>query len=92
MSVVIAENSASAIWQRTIETNRSSLDATAARALLRLRFSRADLERADQLAAKARGGSLTTAEERELEDYRAVGTAIELLKSKARLALKRSAR
>jgi hypothetical protein len=92
MSVMIADNSASAIWQRTIETKRSSLEPAAARALLRLKFSRADLERADQLAAKARDGSLTAAEERELEDYRAVGTALEFLKSKARLALKRSSR
>jgi hypothetical protein len=92
MSVIIAENSASAIWQRTIETKRSSLDPAAARALLRLKFSPADLERADELAAKARAGSLTATEERELEDYRTVGTALEFLKSKARLALKRSSR
>lgn len=92
MSVMIAENSASAIWQRTIETQRSELDPAAARALLRLKFSRADLERADKLAAKARAGRLTSTEKRELEDYRAVGTALEFLKSKARLSLKRSAR
>ena len=92
MSVMIAENSASAIWQRTIESKRSGLDTAAARALLRLKFSRTDLERADELAAKASAGSLTSAEERELEDYRAVGTALEFLKSKARHALKRSAR
>ena len=92
MSVIIAENSASAIWQRTIETKRSSLDPAAARALLRLKFSTADLKRADELAAKARDGSLTATEERELEDYRTVGTALEFLKSKARLALKRSSR
>jgi hypothetical protein len=92
MSVMIAENSASAIWQRTIETKRSNLDPAAARALLRLKFSRADLDRADELAAKARDGRLSAAEERELEDYRTVGTALEFLKSKARLALKRSSR
>ena len=92
MSVMIAENSASAIWQRTIEAKKSSLDPSAARALLRLKFSSADLERADELAGKARAGSMTAAEERELEDYRTVGTALEFLKSKARLALKRLAR
>jgi hypothetical protein len=92
MSVMLAENSASAIWQRTIESKRSGFDPAAARALLRLKFSRADLDRADELAAKARDGRLSAAEERELEDYRTVGTALEFLKSKARLALKRSSR
>lgn len=92
MSVMIAENSASAIWQRTIQSRTSRLEPAAARALLRLRFSRADLDRADELAAKARADSLTDAEERELEDYRTVGAALECLKSKARLALKRPAR
>ena len=67
------------------------LDPAAARALLRLRFSRADLNRADELAAKASAGTLAPAEERELEDYRTVGTALEFLKSKARLSLKHSA-
>ena len=92
MSVLIAENSASAIWQRTIESERSRLDPAAARVLLRLKLSQTDLQRADELAAKARADSLTAIEERELEDYRAVGTALEFLKSKARLALKRSGR
>lgn len=92
MSVMIAENSSSAIWQRTIETKTSRLDPAAARAFLRLKFSQADLRRADELAAKARAGKLSAAEERELEDYRTVGTALELLKSKARLTLKKFVR
>ena len=89
---MIAENSASAIWQRTIGSKRSRLDPAAARVLLRLKFSQSDLQRADELAAKARADSLTALEERELEDYRAVGTALEFLKSKARLSLKRLGR
>jgi phage portal protein BeeE len=92
MSVMFAENSPSAIWQRTIERKKSRLDPSAARALLQLKFSQADLRRADALAAKARAGNLSAAEERELEDYRAVGTALEFLKSKARLTLKRFTR
>jgi hypothetical protein len=92
MGVMIEDNSASAIWRRTIETRRFELDPAAARALLQLRFSRMDLKRADDLVAQARSGRLTVSEERELEDYRAVGTALEFLKSKARLALKRASR
>jgi len=92
MSIMIAENSASGIWERTLEPKRPTLTPAAARALLRLRLSRADLERANELAAKTRAGTLSPTEEREMEDYRAVGTALELLKSKARLSLKRSSR
>src|SRR5439155_26279502 len=91
MSIDVAENFASAIWQRTIQPRRSDLEPAAARALLRLKCSRADLDRADELALKAATGQLTAAEERELEDYRTVATALEFLKSKARLSLKRSA-
>lgn len=86
---MFAENSSSAIWQRTIETRTSRLDPAAARAFLRLKVSQTDLRRADELAAKARAGKLSAAEEHELEDYRTVGTALEFLKSKARLTLER---
>jgi hypothetical protein len=92
MSAVSVENSASAIWERTVAPAKSDLDPGAARALLRLKLSRADLDRADKLADKARGSPLTPDEERELEDYRSVGAALEFLKSKARLSLKKSNR
>ena len=92
MSVMITDNCASAIWQRTIQPKKSNLAPAIARTLLGLRFSRADLGRADELAARAHSGKLTPVEERELEDYRTVGTALEFLKSKARLSLKRPAR
>lgn len=92
MSVIAVDNSAAAIWQRTIKPLEPYLDPGAARALLRLRFSRADLDRADELAAKAQEGELTSSEQRELETYLAVGSALEFLKSKARQSLKHSRR
>jgi hypothetical protein len=92
MRLVAAENCAPAIWERTLEPGKSDLDRAAARALIRLKFARADLDRADKLAHKARCGRLTTEEKRELEDYRSVGAALEFLKSKARLSLKKSNR
>ena len=85
---MIVENFASAIWERAAQPNKTNLTSAAARALLQLKFSKADLKRADELAAKARRGSLAGTEERELEDYRAVATILEFLKSKARLRLK----
>jgi hypothetical protein len=92
MSVMIAENSASAIWQRTIQPRKPGLTPAAARALLGLKLSKSDLDRADELAAKAQAQNLSPAEERELEDYRTVGTALEFLKAKARISLKSPAR
>jgi hypothetical protein len=89
MSVMIAENSASAIWERAVEPKKANLAPAVARALLGLRLSKTDLKRADELAAKARAGELAQQEERELEDYRTVATALEFLKSKARLRLRR---
>lgn len=91
MALTITDNSASAIWERTIKPTRI-LPAAAARALLRLKLSGADLKRVDELAAKARAGSLREEEEQELEHYRTVGTALEFLKSKARLSLKKTSR
>lgn len=90
MSVTITDHSAVAIWKRAIEPEEGGLAATVARALLRLKLSAQDVERADELAAKARAGRLTTAEERELDDCLAVGSALEFLKSKARMSLRRA--
>jgi len=55
-------------------------------------LSAPDLDRADLLVDKARAGTLTPGEERELDDYLAVGSALEFLKSKARRSLRRTAR
>lgn len=76
-----------AIWERTIQPSRKSLDASAAKALLKLRLSKRDLDRADALAAKASKGKLSVTETEELDGYRSVGTALEFLKSKARRSL-----
>jgi hypothetical protein len=75
------------IWERAIQPARKTLDAPSARALLGLRLSKRDLDRADALARLAAKGSLSVAEESELESYRSVGTALEFLKSKARRSL-----
>ena len=83
--------STASIWERTIQPSRRSLDRAAAKALLKLKLSARDLNQADALAAKACTGKLTLEEAAELENYRSVGTALEFLKAKARLALKTAA-
>ncbi len=90
MNAVIADHSPVAIWKRTIQPERASFASAEARAILRLRLSPLDLNRADELAAKARAGELAAEEEREMDDYVAIGGALEFLKSKARLSLKRA--
>jgi hypothetical protein len=59
----------------------------APRESLRLRFTDGDAERVRELSAKSNTGRLTTAEERELENYFNVGRMLEFLKAKARPSL-----
>jgi len=91
MSMVIAESEAE-IWSRTIEPDNGNLSPEAAQALMTLKLPAADVERVNELSAKAREGSLTPEESRELDNYLNVGRALELLQAKARLSLRRSTR
>jgi uncharacterized protein YnzC (UPF0291/DUF896 family) len=59
----------------------------AARFFLSIRLDPSDLRRANELAARSRDGSLTTDEQREIDEYRRVGRFIEMLKVRARTAL-----
>ena len=77
-----------AIWERAIQPSRRSLDEASARALLGIKLSKRELDRADALAALAAQGKSTKVEADELETFRSVGTALEFLKSKARRTLK----
>jgi hypothetical protein len=75
------------IWQRALQ-KRKKLSPEVAEALIGLRISKRDLDRADALAQKrCSGRAMTDAEESELEAFRMVGTTLELLQSKARKSL-----
>ena len=86
----IAENSEAAIWNRVVDPKTGDLSREAAESFLRICLPEVDRQRVDDLAEKARQGTLTSAEDAELENYRHVGRLLELLKSKARQSLKRS--
>ncbi len=86
MSGVTAENEAE-VWSRAIAPEEGTLLPEAARALLQLKLSAADVERVSELSAKVREGALTPTETRELDNYLNVGRALELLKAKARESL-----
>ena len=61
----------------------------AAESVLKLGFSEFDQRRMEALAEKARRGSLTDEEHEEAESYERVSSLIGLLKSKARVSIKR---
>jgi hypothetical protein len=87
MAAATSSHPALEIWERAIAPGRKGLDEAAARALLGIRLSKRDRDRAEALAAKSCSGQLTESEALELESVRTVGTALEFLKSKARRSI-----
>lgn len=87
---MIAEQSEAEIWNRTIQPEEGNLAPEAARALLKLKLAAADVERVNALSEKAREDGLSEAEEKQLDSYLNVGLALELLKAKARLSLRKT--
>lgn len=86
MSKVVEDNFAE-VWERTIQPGQADLTPDAARYFLKLAFAEADRARMDQLAEKARAGSLADEEEAALDHYMQLGWFLDLMKSKARLSL-----
>jgi hypothetical protein len=78
------------ILSRLVKGNKVGLSPEAARALLQLEFGKEDRDRLHFLSVKAQEGSLLPDEQDEIESYRRVGYFLDLLRSKARLALKNS--
>jgi hypothetical protein len=87
MSDIASGTLAAGIWDRIINADNAVLSPDEARAVLRWKFTESDRQRADELSAKARSGQLTTVEERELDEYLAIESALITLKSKARRIL-----
>ena len=76
------------IWGRLLEAKASTLSPEAARSLLELDFTDDDRVRMHDLAQKAKAGTVTAAEQEEIEDYGKVGSILAVLHSKARVALR----
>jgi hypothetical protein len=77
------------VLSRIIGPEKPDLSVGAARALLKLSFDASDLERMHELAVKNQRGELNAEEQADLADYRQAGLLLDLLKSKARLSLKK---
>jgi len=88
MSSSTLPDHSSEILNRIIRPEEECLSAEAAREILRFRLADEDVQRANELAAKARDGELTTDDRAALDEYERVTAMIELLQSKARRTLR----
>jgi len=79
------------ILSRVVGPQNPSFTPEVARSILELRFSDSDVDRMNELAAKAREGTLSDDEKSELHGYLFVGAMVDLMHSKARCTLRRSA-
>ncbi len=79
----------SSIWNGILQPESGDLPHPAAKAFLRLDFSPTDLERMDELAEKARTGTLTCQERQDAETYNRVAHLLALMQSKARRSLQK---
>ena len=81
------ESRQAAIWQRVIRPEMAGWTRAGAEAILDLDFQDGDRARMVELLERAKSGLLSENEATELENYRNVGTTLELLQSRARLSL-----
>jgi hypothetical protein len=90
MSAVTTNNEAE-ILSRVIAPGEPNLPPDTAKILLTFDFGREDHDRMNQLAEKAREGTLTAEEQAEIDCYERVGHFLSLLRSKARISLRQQA-
>ncbi len=84
-------NSDNAILSRVVDASGDDLEPEIARALLRLTFGVADVERVEELGRLAQDGELSAEQQAEYGSYVRVGHFLSLLHSKARQSLQRLA-
>jgi len=82
------ENTQVAILSRAIAPDANGLSTEAAQSILNMRLTEPDRARMSELGAKARAGTLTAQEEKELDNYVHVADLLTLLHAKARQSLK----
>ncbi len=87
----IPSNTESSILARILQSDEREITPDLARYLVSMRLPHQDEERVNELSSKARAGSLTAAEEQELDSYLHIGTQLAILQSKARQVLQDSA-
>lgn len=85
----LTDTSEAAIFSRVLEPDKATLSPEAAASLLKLDFSQADRDRMNTLSEKAQAGTLTAAEDRELENFIHVNHLLTIIQSKARRSLQK---
>jgi hypothetical protein len=85
---VASSSSAAAIFGRLIQTEKNDLSPELAQYILSIGFAEDDRNRVNELAAKARAGTLQAEEQRDLENFNLVGDLLAVWHSKARRSLK----
>jgi hypothetical protein len=78
------------ILSRLFDQEESPMSVEMARGILAVHFGKADIKRMNNLAAKARAGTLTPGEVAEAESYERAGHVLAMLHSLARMALKQA--
>lgn len=81
---------ASAIRGRGVKPDQAELNPEIARAILKIDFAPEDHRRVDELSARAQEGTLTPEERAELDEYIRADLKLTVLRSKARMSLKRA--
>ena len=92
MGTKTAASADAEILGRLFQPEDGTISLEVARGILQIQFSQADLERMHLLALKNQESKLTSREEAELESYSRIGLILDLMKSKARLTLKKRRR
>ena len=77
------------VFQRMIAPEKAGIPTEAARFVVSLRFHPNDIARINELSEVARAGTLSSAEQDELNAYERMGTFLGILQAKARLSLAR---
>ena len=77
------------VLARSIDRAGTKMAPEVARFFMDLQLSDEDRRTLETLAEKARLGTLTPAEQADLDEYRRVGRLVELMKVKAQVAMKR---
>jgi hypothetical protein len=85
---IFLDKSESAILARALSPEEGNLSPELAEHVLTIGLTEADKQIAKELVDLAKSGSLTAEQATDLENYRRAGRIFELLKSKARIALR----
>ena len=87
-SQLAGQNTEAAILARVIRTRVDDLSPDAANYLLSLRFDDSDISRMNELSELARLGTLSTADDSELDSYIHVSNLLAVMQSNARRSLR----